>query len=475
MQANGRVKATSEAPDTPRPHPASGAAAAASHPLPPLFEGRGGRLPAGRGGEGRPRIAMVSSTYYVADPRIRRQAEALLAHGYAVDVICQRQAGEAPAEDVAGVRVYRVGGVRYRGQSLVQYARVYGGFFLAALALLTRLQRRHGYAAVQVYSMPEALIFTAIAPKLAGVPLIYDAGDLTTELYAAKFGDRAVPLVAAAFQFQERVCLRLADLVVTVHEDYRQRVMARGVPADRIVVAMNLPDERLFHPGLRQAPGALPPGFERPADGPQPFILVNHGSWVARYGTDLSVEAVALLRDRIPELRLLVYGDGDLRPRLTELVERLDLRDRVYLAPHYLPVESMPGRLAAADAGIVPSRRDAFTETMLPNKLLEYLALGLPTVVTRTRTVAAHVPDNVVEYCAPGDVADLARAIERIWRDAGRRQALSRAAIEFSAAHRWSDAAARYAAAVDALVARHGRAPAAPVQRALAASAGRSR
>jgi glycosyltransferase involved in cell wall biosynthesis len=428
-----------------------------------------------RRGRPRPRVAMVSSTYYVADPRIRRQAEALVAHGYAVDVICQRQEGESRAEDVAGVRVYRVGGIRYRGQSLVQYARVYGGFFVAALVLLTRLQRRHGYAAVQVYSMPEALIFTAIGPKLAGVPLIYDAGDLTTELYAAKFGDRGLSLMAGALRLQEAVCLRLADLVVTVHEDYRQRVMARGVPAARIVVAMNLPDERLFHPGLREAPGSLPAGFERPVDGRPPFVLVNHGSWVERYGTDLSVEAVSVLRDRIPELRLVVYGDGDLRPRLTELVERLDLHDRVYLAPHYLPVESMPGLLAAADAGIVPSRRDAFTETMLPNKLLEYLALGLPTVVTRTRTIVAHVPEDVVEYCEPGDVADLARAIERVWSDAGRRQALERAALEFSATHRWSDAAACYAAAVDALVARHGRVPAAPVQRSLAESARRSR
>ncbi|HEY7065316.1 MAG TPA: glycosyltransferase family 4 protein [Chloroflexota bacterium] len=426
-------------------------------------------------GQVKPRFAMVSSTYYVADPRIRRQAEALLAHGYAVDVICQRQAGESPVEDVAGVRVYRVGGIRYRGQSLVQYARVYGSFFIAALVLLTRLQQRHGYAAVQVYSMPEALVFTALWPKLRGVPLIYDAGDLTTELYAAKFGDRHTPVMAGALRLQEAVCLRLADLVVTVHEDYRGRVIARGVPPEHVTVAMNLPDERLFHPGLRDAPGALPPGFERGGQDHEPFIIVNHGSWVERYGTDLAVEAVHLLRDRVPELRLLVYGDGDLRPRLTELVDRLDLHDRVYLAPHYMPVESMPPRLAAADAGIVPSRRDVFTDTMLPNKLLEYLALGLPTVVTRTRTVAAHVPEDVVEYCEPGDAADLARAIERVWADRERRQALGRAALAFSATHRWSDNAARYCRAVDALVARHGRVPAAPAPRPLAASARRSR
>src|SRR5262249_20660716 len=130
------------------------------------------------------RIAMVSCCYYTADPRVRRQAEALVAHGYAVDVICQRQPGEPALEQGHGVTVRRVGGAKYRGQSVVRYALAYGSFFLHALATLARLQRQDGYAAVHVYSMPEALLFTALGPRLAGVPLIYDAGDLTTELYA---------------------------------------------------------------------------------------------------------------------------------------------------------------------------------------------------------------------------------------------------------------------------------------------------
>lgn len=405
-----------------------------------------------------PRIAMVSSCYYTADPRVRRQAEALATHGYAVDVICQRAAHEPPVAEIGGVRVWRVGGARYRGAHLPAYAFAYGRFFLAALVHLTRLHWRHPYAAVQVYSMPEALVLTALWPRLRGVPLIYDAGDLTTDLYTAKFGRRGAPLAPAALRLQEQVGLRLADLVVTVHEEYRARLLARGVPAERLLVVMNLPDERLFQPGLRAAPGRLPPGFDR-ATHPDAFILVNHGAWVGRYGTDLAVEAVARLRDRLPWLRLLLYGDGDLRPHLEALVREHRLADRVYLSPGYVPVDEVPALIAAADAGIVPSRRDPFTETMLPNKLLEYLAVGLPTVVSRTRTVMAHVSDNVVEYCEPGDVGDLARAIERVATDPARRRALAAAALAFSATHRWADTAAAYCAAVDALVARHGRGP----------------
>jgi glycosyltransferase involved in cell wall biosynthesis len=404
------------------------------------------------------RIGMVSANQFSSDPRVRRQAEALAAHGYAVDVICQRWPGDPAVEQLCGVTVRRVGSSKYRGDNPARYALAFGRFFGHALIALTRLHRRYGYAAVQVYSMPEALVLTALWPRLTGVPLIYAAGDLTTELYATKFGAGRWPLAAGVLWLQERLGLWLADLVITVHEDYRRRLLARGVPAHRLRVVMNLPDERLFHSAPRnRRPAAAPrhspaPGGAAPL--PEPFTLVHHGSLVERYGADLAVEAVARLRERIPGLRLRIYGDGDLRSRLVQRIADLGLADRVYLSPGYIPLDELPPLLADADVGLVPNRADAFTDTILPTKLLEYLALGLPTVVTRTRTVLAHVPPDVVEYCAPDDVDDLARAIERVWADAARRQALQEAARAYSATHRWADAAAAYCGSIDALVGR---------------------
>jgi glycosyltransferase involved in cell wall biosynthesis len=407
---------------------------------------------AGQRAKPKPRVCMVSLCYYRADPRLQRQAEALVAAGYQVDVICQRQPTEPQRERLGDVTVHRLGGTKYRGRSLARYALVYGQFFVRALVAVTSLHRRHGYAAIQVYSMPEALVLTALVPRLTGVPLVYDAGDLTTELYAAKFGTRGGFVAAGALRLQEWLGLSLADLVVTVHEDYRSRLLARAVPAERICVVMNLPDDRRFHPGLRAAALAAP---RQPTD---ELVMVHHGSLVERYGADLAVEAVARLRGRFPGLRLEVYGDGDLRPRLADLVARLGVADRVRLSPGYVPLDELPPLLARADMAVVPTRADPFTETILPNKLLEYLALGLPTVVSRTRTVEAHVESDVVEYCAPGDLADLGAAIERVCASATHRETLSRRALAWSAAHRWADAAAAYAAAINAVVAQHGRA-----------------
>jgi len=385
---------------------------------------------------------MVSNAYYNLDPRLRRQAEALAAHGYQVEVLCQRESGEPPEECIHGVLVRRIGGLKYRGQSVRSYLLANASFFLRAFVALARGQIQHGYAAVQVYSMPEALLFTALLPRAVGVPLIYDAGDLTTELYSTKFGSKANRLVAALLRVQERICLRFADLIVTVHEEYRRRLLDRGVPGHRLRVTMNLPDLRLIETALRT----------RLAADPNVFTLVHHGSLVERYGADLAIRAVARLRDRIPSLRLRIYGDGDLRPRLAALIQELALGDRVALHPGMVPLEELLPLVAAADAAIVPHRADPFTDTILPNKLLEYLALGLPTVVTRTRTVQWHIPEDTVEYCTPNDVDAMACAIERVWAQPRYRNSLAARARAFSRRHSWTEAAAEYCQAVDELV-----------------------
>ncbi len=390
---------------------------------------------------------MVSNAYYPADPRLRRQAETLLAHGYAVEVLCQRQPTESVEENILGVHVRRVGGIKYRGASVHHYLSSNLSFFFRVLLTLTLGELRHGYAAVQVYSMPEALVFTALWPRLRGVPLIYDAGDLTTELYPSKFGPRGGWILSALLRAQERLCLGFADLIITVHEEYRRRLLARGVAPERLRIAMNLPDRQLFKRAL-----------STPAQRhPEHFTLVHHGSLVRRYGVDVLLRAVACLRDSIPSLRLQIYGDGDFRPYLAALIDEFGLADYVTLTAGYVPLEELLPLLACADVAIVPHRADPFTDTILPNKLFEYLALGLPTVVTRTQTVLLHIPDGVVEYCEPNDVEALAQAIRRLWAAPAYRQALAAKAQAFGEAHWWDEVAAAYCADVDAVVASHGR------------------
>ncbi|NIW62934.1 MAG: glycosyltransferase WbuB, partial [Gemmatimonadetes bacterium] len=61
------------------------------------------------------------------------------------------------------------------------------------------------------------------------------------------------------------------------------------------------------------------------------------------------------------------------------------------------PVERVPALIAGADLGLVPCRRDPFVDkVMLPVRLLEYVVMGLPAVVSRVGTVEAYFGDDAV-------------------------------------------------------------------------------
>jgi glycosyltransferase involved in cell wall biosynthesis len=66
------------------------------------------------------------------------------------------------------------------------------------------------------------------------------------------------------------------------------------------------------------------------------------------------------------------------------------------------------------DLGVVGNRRSAATDQMLPVKLMEYVALGIPTVVPRLRTIEYYFSDDMVAYYEPENVQSLADSIYRL-------------------------------------------------------------
>src|SRR5262245_31853116 len=95
------------------------------------------------------RIGIVRSFYYPHDPRVRREAEALVAAGHEVDVICLRQDGELASEVVRGVRILRLPLTHRRG-SFRRYAFEYSASILLSSLMLVRQSLPRRYDIVQV-------------------------------------------------------------------------------------------------------------------------------------------------------------------------------------------------------------------------------------------------------------------------------------------------------------------------------------
>ncbi len=383
------------------------------------------------------RVCMVVLAYYpLAETRVQREAEALLANGYGVDVISLKLPHEPSYEVVRGVHVHRLPMGRRIQRNFTTLLAEYLRFLALATLKLARLYRKAHYQVIQVHNLPDFLVFSALWPKLHGAKVILDIHDVMPEFFAARtdrpMHSRPVRLVVK----QEQWSCRFADHVITVTDLWRQALIQRGVPPEKVSVVMNVADARIFHRSVRrQHPN-------RPSDGL--FRLFYHGTQAHRYGLDILLQAVAQIRSEIPPMRVILHGTGEVHEKLVRLAQELEIADIVEFNTQFVPLTELPLRIIQADVGVVPYRRDLFTDGILPTKLMEYIALGLPVIASRTPAIAAYLDEDMVHLVNPEDVDDLATGILKLYRDKAYRDALVVASERFLRRYSWEDQQDRY-------------------------------
>jgi glycosyltransferase involved in cell wall biosynthesis len=141
------------------------------------------------------------------------------------------------------------------------------------------------------------------------------------------------------------------------------------------------------------------------------FVVSYHGTITHWYGVDLIVEAVARLEERVPEIRASILGQGDALAAAERLAQRLSVTDRIDFHETFVSHEEALRRVANASCGVIPNRRSQLNRFALSSKLLDYVLLGVPVVVARLETLAAHFSPDEVTFFEPDDAESLAHAI----------------------------------------------------------------
>ena len=392
-----------------------------------------------RGARRRVVIVRQSNQY---EPQVQRVAEALVRRGYDVEVLIMREDNVARKRVVNGVRVTGLPASRGRSSKL-RHAIDYGWFFALASATLTARHLRRPYAVVQVYTMPDALVFAAAIPKLLRARVVAYMNEPMPELFATLYGSARLQ---RSLEWLEQRALRFADRAVTVTEDLKERFVERGAEAEKIAVVLNAADPE----------STLSDWSPPPTRATDEFVLITHGAIEDRYGYDTIIAATNLLRSELPHLRVVFTGYGSEADRLVELTRTAGLEDVVRFEG-WVSNRRLNDLLYTADVGIVAQKASPYSHLVHTYKMMDFWIFGLPVIASRLRAVSRVYGEDVIEYFEPGDSQDLARAIRRLHDDRERRDQLARAGRLAQEQHGWAVQERAFLGVYESLVATPNR------------------
>jgi glycosyltransferase involved in cell wall biosynthesis len=182
----------------------------------------------------------------------------------------------------------------------------------------------------------------------------------------------------------------------------RRIAVARGVPEDKLTVVLNCADETIFNRA------AVPDDIRD--DGR--FEIVTHGVILERYGIQVLLDALPAVLEEVPNAHVQVFGAGEYRDELEQRVALGGLEEHVHFRG-FAPLDELLDGIAQADVGYVGMLNDQ----VLPNKLMEYVAMHVPVILSRWPTFEYYFPDDSASYFEAGNASDLAATLVRIAND----------------------------------------------------------
>jgi glycosyltransferase involved in cell wall biosynthesis len=247
-----------------------------------------------------------------------------------------------------------------------------------AIQALCALIVAHGIDLLHAH-LPNAHLLAALAGRLTGRPVL-------ATIHGRQIGLNELEVHRLAHTHLCTVC-RASEL----------HALGLGIDPQRLSCIPNGVDTSLFTP----APAGVPAS---PRAAPQIGFV---GRLSPEKGPELFVRTALLLRERLPDARLVMVGDGPMRPAVEDLIAQYRLGDHVRLAGER---HDMPQAYRELDVLLSTSHSEA-----MPLAIMEAMASGVPVVATRVGGVPELVEHGGTGWLvAPGDADGLAGAVARL-------------------------------------------------------------
>jgi colanic acid biosynthesis glycosyl transferase WcaI len=306
-------------------------------------------------------------------------------------------------ETLMGFEIHRVPLYPSHSRSSIGRIANYLSFFLSSL--IYGLINGRKFDLAYVYHPP---ITVGLAVALWGwfwrVPYVIEIQDLWPDSVSAS-DIRGASQLSRALNAMCNLVYRRAARVIVQCPAMKQRLTERGVPDDKLAVVYNWTDEEAFRSPAR---------FSLPLlDAPGAFNLVYAGNFGRAQNCETLIRAVALASEQIPELQLLLIGDGVEENSLRALVTELGATN-IFFHPR-VAREAVAAIYPKADALVCTLTRQDLFACVIPTKMQAYMAAARPILMSVNGEAARLTKEAGAGIAvSPEDPPALADAIVRM-------------------------------------------------------------
>ena len=368
-------------------------------------------------------VGKIWDCEYPWDVRVEKVTDALLAAGHEVHLMCRNRTGLALHERIGALEIHRMpnwprAGTWFDGAS--SFPAFMNPRWIRHILHVSREAKVDLLLCRDLPLAPLALW----AGRRLGVPVVVDIAENYPAMLKHRFRRREFrlrnllvrnPFLAAAI---ERFVVRRADALLAVVDESRDRLIQVGAPPDRVKVVCNTPTTTRIQ--------SMAEAAEHRGHSTSPVRLVYLGLLGHSRGIDVTLEALRQLEGSGVDVHFDVIGGLGRDVTYPADAAALGIAHRVSFHGH-VPYDEALRIVAAADVGIVPHHATEHWRTTIPNKLFDYMAAGVPVLVSD-----APPTKRIVEQAGCGlvfadrDARDLARCIAALM-DPNARRRLGRA------------------------------------------------
>jgi colanic acid biosynthesis glycosyl transferase WcaI len=329
-------------------------------------------------------------------------------------------------ETIDGIRVVRVKTFIAANEGFFRRTLDFLSFmFTAVLAGL--FQKRPD---VIVATSPQ--FFTAIGGWLLGalrrIPFVIEVGDLFSASVVAVGAMKPSPLVIIIEKL-ELFIYRNAAAIVALTEAFKSDLVSRHIDPGKIWVVINGVDLPRYSPRPRNAEMTNAFGIG------DRFVVGYMGTLGMAHGLETALDAAELIRDD-DSVCFVFVGGGAAKAKLIEKAESRNLKNVIFMPTQ--PKARMPEAWSLCDVALVHLKNEPIFATVIPSKIFEAMAMGLPLLAAIPKGEASKIiaQENAGVIVPPGDPPALVEAVRRFRDDRQARQIIAKCSL--AAAPRYS-------------------------------------